>query len=86
VSLGVGRYKWWERAQAHEGRQRALAGMPRWADPIRVTSGDAGSQEGVIVTSHISWECGCAYMYKCTIYDTTRFKAVMTMNLSELRS
>jgi len=26
------------------------------------------------------------YMYKCTIYDTTRFKTVMSMNLSELRS
>jgi hypothetical protein len=38
------------------------------------------------VTSHIAWEGGCAYMYKCTIYDTTRFKAVMAMNLSELRS
>jgi hypothetical protein len=25
-------------------------------------------------------------MYKCTLYDTTRFKAVMAMNLSELRS
>jgi len=25
-------------------------------------------------------------MYKCTIYDSTRFKAVMVMNLSELRS
>jgi hypothetical protein len=25
-------------------------------------------------------------MYKCTIYDTTHFKAVMVMNLSELRS
>jgi hypothetical protein len=25
-------------------------------------------------------------MYKCTIYDTARFKAVMTINLSELRS
>jgi hypothetical protein len=25
-------------------------------------------------------------MYKCTIYDITRFKAVMVMNLSELRS
>jgi hypothetical protein len=25
-------------------------------------------------------------MYKCTLYDTTRFKAVMVMNLSELRS
>jgi hypothetical protein len=29
---------------------------------------------------------GCAYMYKCTLLDTTRFKAVMAMNLSELRS
>jgi hypothetical protein len=38
------------------------------------------------VTSHIAWEWGCAYMYKCTLYDTTRFKAVMAMNLSELRS
>jgi hypothetical protein len=36
------------------------------------------------VTSHIAWEC--AYMYKYTIYDTKRFKAVITMNLSELRS
>jgi hypothetical protein len=35
---------------------------------------------------HIAWEWGCAYMYKCTIYDTTRFKAVMIMNLLELRS
>jgi hypothetical protein len=23
-------------------------------------------------------------MYKCTLYDTTRFKAVMVMNLSEI--
>jgi hypothetical protein len=38
------------------------------------------------VTSHIVWEWRCAYMYKCTLYDTTRFKAVMAMNLSELRS
>jgi len=38
------------------------------------------------VTSHIAWEWGCAYMYKCTIYDTMRFKVVMVMNLSELRS
>jgi hypothetical protein len=38
------------------------------------------------MTSHIAWEWGCAYMYKCTIYDSTRFKAVMVMNLSELRS
>jgi hypothetical protein len=25
-------------------------------------------------------------MYKCTLYDTTRFKAVMVINLSELRN
>jgi len=53
---------------------------------MRDASGDAGSKEGVIVTSHIAWEWGCAYIYKCTIYDTTRFKSVMAMNLSELRS
>jgi hypothetical protein len=55
-------------------------------DPMRVASGDAGSQEGVIVTSHIAWECECAYMYKRTLLDTTYFKAVMAVNLSELRS
>jgi len=38
------------------------------------------------VMSHINWECERAYMHKRTILDTTRFKAVMTMNLSELRS
>jgi hypothetical protein len=53
-------------------------------DPMRVASGDAGSQEGVIVTSHIAWECGCAYMYKCTLLD--RFKAVKVMILSEIRN
>jgi hypothetical protein len=36
------------------------------------------------VTSHIACEWRCVYMYKCTLYDTTRFKAVMAMNLSEL--
>jgi hypothetical protein len=45
-----------------------------------------GSEQSNSVTSHIAWEWGCAYMYKCTIYDTTRFKAVMAMNLSELCS
>jgi hypothetical protein len=55
-------------------------------NPKRVASGDAGSQGGVIVTSHIAWEWRCVYMYKCIIYDTTRFKAVMAMNLSKLRS
>jgi hypothetical protein len=38
------------------------------------------------VTSHIAWERGCAYMYIRTLSNTTRFKAVMVMNLSELRS
>jgi hypothetical protein len=35
------------------------------------------------MTSHIALEWGCAYMYKCTLYDTTHFKVVMVMNLSE---
>jgi hypothetical protein len=38
------------------------------------------------VTSHIAWEWRCAYIYKCIIFDITRFKAVMTMNLLELYS
>jgi hypothetical protein len=57
-----------------------------WGDPMRVTSGDSGSQEEVIVTSHIAWEWGCAYMYKHTFLDTICFKAVMAINLSELCS
>jgi hypothetical protein len=36
------------------------------------------------VTSHIVWECGCAYMYIRILLDITRFKAMMTMNLLEL--
>jgi hypothetical protein len=43
-------------------------------------------RECVCVTSHIACECGCAYMYKCTFLDTTRFKAVITMNLLDLPS
>lgn len=39
-----------------------------------------------IVTSHITWEWGCAYMYKHIIFDTMRFKVVMSMNLLELHS
>jgi len=30
-------------------------GRQEWGDPMRVASGDAGSQEGVIVASHIAW-------------------------------
>jgi hypothetical protein len=63
-----------------------LLGRQELDDPMRVASGDAGSQEGVIVTSHITWEWGCAYMYKCIILDTMCFKDVMVMNLLELRS
>jgi hypothetical protein len=61
-------------------------GHQEWGDPMKVASEDAGSQEGVIVASHIAWEWRCPYMYKCTIYDTTHFKVVMTMNPSELRN
>jgi len=56
-------------------------GCQEWGDPIRVASGDAGFQDGVIVMSHIAWEWGCAYMYKHTFLDITRFKVVMIMNL-----
>jgi len=50
---------------------------------MKVASGDAGSQKGVIVTSHIVWvwEWVCAYMYIRTLLDTTRFKVVIAMNL-----
>jgi hypothetical protein len=44
-----------ERAQAHDGRQQALVVTPRMGDPMRAAGGDAGSQEEVIVTSHIAW-------------------------------
>jgi hypothetical protein len=49
---------------------------------MRVASGDAGSQERVIVTSHIAWvrKWVCAYMYIRTFLDTALFKAVMAMN------
>jgi len=57
-----------------------------WGDLMRVATGDAGSHDRVIVTSHIAWECGCAYMYKRTLLDTIHFKAMMVMNLSELSS
>jgi len=32
-----------------------LLGHQEWGDPMRVTSGDAWSQNGVIVMSHITW-------------------------------
>jgi len=48
---------------------------------MRVASGDAWSEQRVIVTSHIVWRWGCAYMYIHTLFDTTRFKIVMAMNL-----
>jgi hypothetical protein len=32
-----------------------LLGRQEWGDPMRVASEDAGSQEEVIVTSHIAW-------------------------------
>jgi hypothetical protein len=63
-----------------------LLGRQELGDPMRVAKGDARSQDRVIVTSHIAWEWGCAYMYKRSLLDTKRFKVVMAMNLSELRS
>jgi len=46
----------------------------------------AQCQQLLVVTSHIAWELGYVYMYKRTLLDTTRFKAVMAMNLLELCS
>jgi hypothetical protein len=98
VSLDVGRYKWYQsHCPAWDGGSvykpirvisEHLLGRQEWGDPMRVASEDAGSQEEVIVTSHIAWvwEWECAYMYIRIILDTTHFKAVMAMNLSELRS
>jgi hypothetical protein len=59
-------------------------GRQEWGDPMRVTSGDSRSQEGVIMTSYITWvwEMRCTYMYIHILLDTTRFKAMMAMNLS----
>jgi hypothetical protein len=56
-------------------------------DFMRVASGDAGSQKGVIVTSYIAWvwEWVCAYIYIRTFLNTMHFKFMMAMNLSELR-
>jgi len=39
-----------------------------WGDPMRVASENVGSEEGVIVTSHIAWEWECPYMYKHTVW------------------
>jgi len=57
-------------------------GHQEWSDHMQVASGDAGFQDGVIVTSHIAyvWECVCAYLYICTLLNTC-FKVVMTINL-----
>jgi hypothetical protein len=47
--------RWKERAQAHEGHQRIFAGCQECGYPMRVASGDTGSQNGVIVMFHIAW-------------------------------
>jgi hypothetical protein len=70
VSEPLPSLRWWERAQANEGRQ-----WGRWVQ--RGGDYDVPHRLGLRM---------CAYMYKCIIYDITRFKAVMTMNLSELHS
>jgi hypothetical protein len=61
-------------------------GRQEWENLVRVASKDAGSQEGVTITSHFAWEWVCAYMYIRTFLKTTHFKVVMAMNLSELCS
>jgi hypothetical protein len=62
-------------------------GRQEWDDSIRDASRDIGSQEGVIVTSYITWvwEWECAYMF-IRVFFATRFKVVITMNLLEPRS
>jgi hypothetical protein len=70
VSEPLPSLRWGERAQAIERRQRG-----RWVQ--RGGDCDVPHRRGIRM---------CAYMYKCIIYDTTCFKAVMVMNLSELRS
>jgi hypothetical protein len=40
-------------------------GHQELGDPMKVASGDAGSQEGVIVTSHITWVWKTGYAYIC---------------------
>jgi hypothetical protein len=46
ISESLSSLRWGECTQAPEGRQRALAGMPRMGWSMRIASGDAGSQEG----------------------------------------
>jgi hypothetical protein len=78
--------RWMKLVQAHEGRQWTLVGMPR------VGESHKGPQWGRWVPSggdcHIAHrlERVCTYMYIPTLLDTKRFKAVMTMNLSEICS
>jgi histidine ammonia-lyase len=55
-----------------------LLGHQEWGDPMRVASGDTGSQEGVIVTSHM--------LGNGDVLDTTCFKAMMAIKISELYS
>jgi hypothetical protein len=57
VSEPLPSLRWWERAQAQERVAGGHSlGCQEWGDPMRVASEDAGSQGGVIVTSHIAWE------------------------------
>jgi hypothetical protein len=82
VSESLPSLRWGEHTQAHGHLLR----RQELSDPMRITCRDAGFQDGVIVMSHIAWKWGCICVYKHTILDTTLFKAVMAMNLSELRS
>jgi hypothetical protein len=62
--------RWWERVHANEGRQRG-----RWVQ----IGGDCDVPHRLRMRIYL-------YVYKCTICDTPRFKVVMAMNLSKLRS
>jgi hypothetical protein len=90
--------RWWEgyqfltqpanliRTRHKVKRVRVIKWLTLWTCLIKVSLSGQLIWPVSCVTSHIAWEWGCAYMYKCIIYDITRFKAVMTMNLSELRN
>jgi hypothetical protein len=63
--VGVGRFKWyqshcpaWDGGSVHKPMSVASGhslGRQELGDTMRVASEDAGSQEGLIVTSHIVW-------------------------------
>jgi hypothetical protein len=54
VSETLPSLRWGERAQAHGVTKGHSLGRREWGDPMGVANGDSGSEEGVIVSSHIA--------------------------------